>query len=97
MHWETNVWAHYSGDFTELHCSVFKKEILDIIQSNLGIVKAVRVGGQLSSDGWAYVEFKVEGEHYHVGPRVFVYEHPRYSAQSVVMKSYDEKKKTILR
>lgn len=76
---------------------VFKREIQDIIQSNLGMVKAVRVGGKLSGDGWAYVEYFVDGEHYHVGPRVFVYEHPKYSAQTVVMKSYEEEKKSLLK
>lgn len=73
---------------------VFDVEIRSVIESNAGPAKKVRVGSRLGGDGWGYVEFIAEGESYYVAPRVFVFEYPKYNAQSVVMKSYEEEKKT---
>ena len=87
-----------SVGFLTLHDSalmeIFENEIRSIIERNMGQpVRAVRIGSRLGGNGWGYIEFQADGENYHVAPRVFVYEHPRYNAQSVVMKSYEEEKK----
>ena len=73
---------------------VFDEEIRPVIESNLGALKEARIGSKLGGDGWGYVEFIADGESYHVAPRVFVFECPRYEAQSVVAKSYEEEKKS---
>jgi hypothetical protein len=72
---------------------VFDKEIASVITRNLGKVKEAHVGHKLAGEGWEYIEFVVEGENYHVAPRVFVYEYHRFSAQTVVMKSYEAEEK----
>ncbi len=86
--------------FAFLHLSdseilkIFEIEIRPIVEANLGNVRDFRIGSGLGGDALGYLEFIAERENNHVAPRVFVYEHPKYVAQKVLMKSYEEEKKS---
>jgi hypothetical protein len=69
----------------------FRKEVVPIVEKNLGKVESMKLVQKLEGSGWAMVGFQMDGRSFSAEPRIFVYD-SRHSFETVLTKSYETEK-----